>query len=420
MVIVDSLDEALAFQPDIVGVSAVSQVIVQARQFAARCREECGALTVLGGYHVTCLPDHLPAEFDLGVLGEGEVTFAEVVRRFASGADRPASLRGIRGTCVRIGDEVTVAPRREMIADIGALPWPDRRRRYSEEEPLLTSRGCPYRCLFCASHGFWGDSLRIRSAGDVVGEMCAVVESCSPRELVIVDDLWMADKPRFKAIAELLVARGLPERVSLRGFCRSNIVGEEEIRILKRLNYRMLRFGAETGSERLLRRLKGPGISVADHERLIALCAAQGMPCGASFMFGTPGETPWDIEQTVGFLRRHKGRCSIMGLYLFNPIPGTALWDELAERGAVGPDLDFAGLRMDLLQPEFDWDRVPYFNEENVPRQHLREVVEGLIREFIDRRAGPGALKPAGENLAARIVGRMQSGLKRRFGKRGG
>ena len=76
--VVDTIEDAIAFQPDVLGVSAVSQVLADARNFALRCKEATGCLTVLGGYHVTCVPHRLPAEFDVVVLGEGEVTFAEV------------------------------------------------------------------------------------------------------------------------------------------------------------------------------------------------------------------------------------------------------------------------------------------------------------------------------------------------------
>jgi anaerobic magnesium-protoporphyrin IX monomethyl ester cyclase len=382
--IVDSIDEALAFKPDIVGVSAVSQVIGDARQFAGRCRAETGSVTVLGGYHISCMPDRLPPEFDLGVIGEGERTFMEIVRRFAGGPPDNAALAGVTGTCYRRSGRVEVAPRRSRIMDLDALPAPDRRRRYGQDEPVLTSRGCPFNCVFCASHGFWGDLLRLRSAGNVVDEITRVVETCAPREIAIVDDLWMANKSRFRAIAGALIARGIPERVSMRGFCRSNVVVEEDVRLLKDLNYRVVRFGAETGSNRLLTRLKGPGISVADHERLINLCAAHGLPCRASFMFGSPGETDEDIRETMAFLRRHKGRFGVSGLYLFNPIPGTVLWEELAAKGQVSLDMDFSKMRMDLRAEDFDWEHVPYFNEDNVSRERLRDAVETVIRESED------------------------------------
>jgi radical SAM superfamily enzyme YgiQ (UPF0313 family) len=159
------------------------------------------------------------------------------------------------------------------------------------------------------------------------------------------------------------------------------------------MNYRVVRFGAETGSERLLKRIKGDRISVADHQRVIDLCHAHGLPCSASFMFGIPGETREDIDETVAFLRRNAGRLSVSGFYFFNPIPGTPVWDELAADGRIGTGVDFGRYQLDLSNPAFSWDRCLYFNEQQIPLADLRAIVDRIREEFVRpsapaRRAG--------------------------------
>ncbi|GAF77877.1 unnamed protein product, partial [marine sediment metagenome] len=192
------------------------------------------------------------------------------------------------------------------------------------------------------------------------------------------------DKPRLRKIVDELVERGIPKRIAFQGFCRSNIVHEEDILLFKKLNYRFVRFGAETGSERLLRRIKGEGISVADHQRVIDLCAKHGLRCAASFMFGIPGETRKDLKLTIDFLRRNKGKCQIRGFYLFNPMPGTALWEEMTRDGLVTEDLPFERLQLDLLKPNFSWDGLLYFNGKNVPLKRFRKIIERIRKEFVD------------------------------------
>jgi radical SAM superfamily enzyme YgiQ (UPF0313 family) len=81
LLIADTLDEAIKFNPDLLGISSVSQVIANATHFAEKCKQATGCLTVLGGYHISCLPKSLPVEFDIGVIGEGEVTFSILVTR---------------------------------------------------------------------------------------------------------------------------------------------------------------------------------------------------------------------------------------------------------------------------------------------------------------------------------------------------
>lgn len=380
--IVDSFDEVIEFRPDIVSIGSVSHVIDDARRFARQCKELLGCFTVLGGYHISCSPSMLPVEFDVGVLGEGELTFAELICSYSEEQRTVPSLDRIKGVCYQSSKNVMINPARELISDVDALPWPYRHKKYSTNEPIFTSRGCPFSCTFCASHKFWQGKTRFRSAQSVVDEISHIVETCNPKEIVILDDLWIADRKRFKRIVQLLIELGIPEKVTFRGFCRSSIVTEETILLLKKINYRVLRFGGETGSDVLLKSIKGNDISVADHQRVIDLSYKHDMECGASFMFGLPGETKSDIEKTVNFLEKNKHRLKIIGFYLFNPIPGTALWDQLAEKGEVSLDMRFSDYQLDLGRRDFDWDNLLYFNEEQIPLAEFRVLINEIKRKY--------------------------------------
>lgn len=382
--IVDDYKEAIAFKPDLIGVSSVSHVISDAREFAQRCKEATGCFAILGGYHISSMPQRLPDEFDLGVIGEGEETLAEIVEKWASHLLTASDIKEIAGVCYRgQGGVIHLSPLRPHIADIDKIPWPLRHKSYSKDEPIFTSRGCPYRCTFCASQRFWRGDTRFRSADSVVQEIVSIVDRYQPKEIAILDDLWMADKQRFKNIVHQLVELGIPEKVSFRGFCRSNIIDEQAILLLKDLNYRFIRFGAETGSDKLLQKIKGQGILVEEHQRVVDLCRKHGLKCGASFIFGIPGETEDDLKATVRFLYRNKKVLNIIGFYMFNPIPGTNLWAELERNGNVSMDLEFEHLQIDLLKPSFSWDDALYFNNENISYHKFREIVSEIRKEFI-------------------------------------
>lgn len=396
--IVDSLEEAIEFNPDILGVSSVSQVMGEARRFAEGCKKETGCITIIGGYHITCIPHRLPPEFDIGVLGEGELTFAELIHQYNSKGFDMRSLAKVSGICYRDGDRVRQTGMRDTVANIDELPWPYRHKQYSTAEPVFTSRGCPFHCTYCASHTFWGDRCRFRNAQAVVDEISHIVDAYAPKEIAILDDLWIARKKRFREIVEKLNSKGITDRVSFSGFCRSNIVHEEEILLFKKLNYRFVRFGAETGSEDLLHRIKGDGISVADHQRVIDLCHKHRLSCGASFMFGVPGETREDIFQTVEFLRMNRGKLLISGFYLCNPIPGTPMWNDLLDKGRISENIEFERLQLDFLKPNFSWDNLLYFNEDNIPLEEFRGIIEGIKYEFMGQanNAAASGLKTAG------------------------
>jgi len=324
ILIAENIGEIVAFKPDILGIGSVSQVINEAKKCAQICKEKFGCLTVLGGYHITGLPDMLPDEFDIGVIGEGEITFTEIIELYKRNQLNKDTLGGVKGICYQNEKgEVVVNNRRDLVKDLDILPFPRRPSKYLRERPIFTSRGCPYNCNFCASHSFWRNKYRLRSAESVVDEIAWIVEQYKPEIISIQDDLWMADKKRLRKIVNKLAALGINEKVEFIGMCRSNLMGEEEILLFKKMNYKFVRFGGETGSDKLLKRIKGNSISIDDHQKVIDLCYKHNIPCSASFMAGVPGETIDDLNETIRFLRKNKGKISINGYYLFNPVPGT-------------------------------------------------------------------------------------------------
>ncbi|MFC1841035.1 B12-binding domain-containing radical SAM protein, partial [Thermodesulfobacteriota bacterium] len=261
LIIADTIDEAIKFNPDIIGVSSLSHVLDDAIRFAGLCKEKTACLTVLGSYHISSLPSSLPEVFDIGVIGEGEITFTEIVTHFKKDLPVEGWCRDIKGTCYRSENKIRINEKRPLINDIDSLPYPYRHKTYTDDLPVFTSRGCPFRCTFCASHKFWQDKIRFRSHDSVINEICEAVDKYKPKEVVILDDLWMANKDRFNSIANGLIENNIPRKITFRGFCRSNLIHEDEIIQLKRLNYRVVRFGAETGSDRLLKKIKGKNIS---------------------------------------------------------------------------------------------------------------------------------------------------------------
>lgn len=379
--IVDSREELAAFSPNIVGVSSVSQVISDARSFARFCKENFNSINVLGGYHVTLCPQKLPPEFDYGVVGEGEHTFAELVTQAVSEGIADPWL--IPGLCFHTQEGVASSLPRPLISDLDVLPHPLRHRRYTDDFPIFTSRGCPYACIYCAAPAFWGQSYRLRGASSVLKEIELLVEQHDPKEIAISDDLWIAHKPRFHAIANGLIERKIPERTTFRGFVRSNIVCDDDIKILKKINYSLIRFGAETGSDRLLKKIKGNSASVAHHQRLIDLAYKYSLPCSGSFMFGMPGETAEDIEETMKFLDKNRGKMNISGLYFYNPIPGTKIYNMLMKNNLITDDFYAEEMYLDILHPNFEVIEKKYFNKNNLPLNALLKYLQRIKNEFI-------------------------------------
>lgn len=249
------------------------------------------------------------------VIGEGEQAFADIVTGTASDA------------------QVLHYPGVKNLDDL----QPPVRGRCGDRVPIFTSRGCPYSCRYCSGHTFW-PRVRFHSAERVLAEVQQIaIDYPASKMIAIFDDLLIAHKARFEKIYTGWMAAGLEKRFSLRGFVRADLFTHDMARKMKRMGFIWVRFGAESGSDRVLK-LLGKGETVADHCHAIEAAQAAGLPIKASFMYDIPGETAEDREATKQFIEKYKGILDVMGQYKFQPFPGTAFWDgrsPLTERMVV-------------------------------------------------------------------------------------
>jgi radical SAM superfamily enzyme YgiQ (UPF0313 family) len=383
----DTIEQIVAFKPDILGVGSVSQCLHDAVQMACEARSAMpDCWNVLGGYHISALPQTLPQAFDIGVIGEGELTFAELVSlRMKSKKPDDELLRQIKGVCYRDGeDKIVQTHRRPLVKDIDTLPLPLRRIPYGQEWPyLFTARGCPYHCIYCASNTFWGH-YRFHSAEYIVHEIDRMVESFGVKSIYLVDDLFIEPKKRLRELSRFIKDRGWLGKIRFKGFVRVNLVDEEVLGILKEMGFIEVRFGMETASEKLLNLIKDQPFTIRQAESVIDLCNKYEIPVCASFMFGIPGEDEDDINTSRDFLRKHRGRFSISGFYLMQPVPGTKLWEDCLAKGMLSTEIDFASLELDLSRENFDWARVLYLNADKIPLPKFKEVMSEICAEFVN------------------------------------
>ncbi len=383
MIFARTLAEIAAFKPDILAVSSVSQVFDDALYVASESKKRTGCLTVLGGYHISALPQSLPEAFDLGVIGEGEETFQQIVDRFSAHTHGThPDFSAIEGICYHSSGAVVCTPPKTPVRNIDAFPHPLRDGDFREGAYVFTSRGCPYRCIFCASCKFWG-SVRYHSAEYVLDEFRALIRDHRVRTINILDDIFIADRKRFFSIVEGVLKEGIHKSVAFHGFVRANLVDEDIVMALKAMNFSSIRFGAETGSNRVLRYLKKGSVTTDQNQKLIDLCHIHGLPVGASFVFGTPGETEADINETRAFLERNRGLLEIMGFYLLQAVPGTELWHWAQEKGLVSESIDWSALGLDLQKPEFNWDDARYLNNGTLPLGQFRTMVEEIRSTYL-------------------------------------
>jgi anaerobic magnesium-protoporphyrin IX monomethyl ester cyclase len=351
----------------------------------ARCIRQYhpDAHVVVGGPHASALPAemlrHHPA-IDTVVIGEGEETFLELVERLEAG--RPTG--GIAGTAWRGGDGVRIGPPRERIADIDSLASLHESFAFNT---ILTSRGCPGRCTFCASRTTWGSKVTFHSVEYVLRTIERILRWLPIRTIAFKDDTFTANRRRAAEIC-----RGILDRkLNFLWSCdtRADALDEELLRLLRLAGCQQISLGVESASPEILRNIRK---HVVPGQVLEATRAARkfGVRVRYFLIAGNRGETRQTFEQTVRFLRKAQP-----DQYLFSILsifPGTAEYEILRREGRLSSEDFFRGDFQEYwLRPE------PRIMRQ-LERHHLTPKIRlGGVAEY------EGALRRLGDVAAAHL-----------------
>ncbi len=370
----EGVEEILSHDPDLVGVSTVSQNYVIANELARELREHgyTGPL-LLGGVHISELPTSLIQEFDAGVIGEGEQTFLEIIKKVREeGAAWRDYRESIPGICFRSNGELIMTQACTHVRPLDQIPPPDR-DMLSEMWPpvrggelrLFTSRGCPFNCGFCSSSHMW-KTARYFSAEYVLREMSDLVERYRPGRLLIHDDNFVANRKRLKAISEGIRVSGLADEVEFVCSLRADYVDKEMCEMLKGMNTCWVTIGVESASNHVLG-LMNKRTTVEQNLQALHLLKQQGIEVEVCFILGYPGETVEDMKKTVAFVEDNLGTLfRDYNIFPIVPFPGTRVWEEALKGGLIKEDFDPVSINRSTNN--FNPDRYIYLNP-SAPRE---------------------------------------------------
>ena len=343
--------------PALVGLSTVSENFGRAARYAAAAKS-LGVPVVVGGAHISQVPETLTADMDVACLGEGEETIVTLVRlSMEKGEWLKEDLASVPGIAFRDGGRLVENPRPAPLGQgeqwLDRLPVPDRSPfTVRSHTNMLTSRGCPHRCLFCASTRYW-PGLRFFSAEYVAEEVRLLVERHRVNYITFHDDLFLAHRPRLERLAELLGRNGVLKR-GVRFSCSASVthLDDDTVRLIKSMNFVTVAMGLESGNDTVLKYLKGPAFSVEKNAAAVEALHRHGIHAHGSFILGSPIET-WDsVRDTYEFIRRTP--LSLPGINVLTPLPGTPVWDLALKAGLVSLDMDWSRLAIDF---QHNWRR---------------------------------------------------------------
>jgi radical SAM superfamily enzyme YgiQ (UPF0313 family) len=329
------LEEALRHQkPALTGITSFSLNLCMASKILQKVKRlSPDTVTVWGGPHVSFddreVLHHHPW-VDVVVRGEGEETLKQVVDRVGKGK----SLAGVAGATWRaIDGNLQSNPPRPFREDLDQLPQPawhllklSQYRAFGDGASLMTSRGCPHRCVFCVGRKMIGARGRFRKPEAVVDEMEALAQ-LGFRRVRVEDDLFTFRRERALAICKEMDGRGLTIR--WRAYSRVDTIDIELLRWMKRTGCERLLYGAESGSPEILKKIR-KGITPEQTRRAVEMTREAGIGVLASFVLGLPGESPQTLQQTLEFAESLQVPYS---LNLLTPYVGTEVREKAEEWG---------------------------------------------------------------------------------------
>jgi len=365
----------LEFKPDVVGISSVSMNYNIAKGLAKVAKSH-SLPVIIGGYHISYVPDSMTEDMDVGVVGEGETTICELVELFLrKGSFDVKELGKIDGLVYRDAGALRTTKARETIKVLDDIPLPARDvLENGEMSYMFTSRGCPYKCAFCSSTRFW-NTVRLFSAEYVFNEMKLLIETYHAKHIHFYDDLFIINKQRIKDIIRLLEEAGYLGKVQFSGHGRANLIDEEMVMLLKKIGFKAVAMGFESANEEILCYLKGATVTVEDNRRALALIKKHGMRVHGSFIIGAPKETREQMMDTYNFIKNND--FDEIFVNLLTPLPGTPVWDYALSRGLVTNVMDWDRLR---LKFDDDYDNAIILSE-LLSREELVEIFKMFLAE---------------------------------------
>ena len=380
---VEALGEMIEKEsPDAVGITTMTFTLIDVLKSADAIKKTNQKIKIiLGGPHPHIYPEETIKlkNVDYVVLGEGEIPLKNLLDNF----NDIKKLRETKGLVFVDDNKIVNTGRQELIENLDILPFPARHltpyKKYISSlakrfpvTTMFTSRGCPYKCLFC-DRPHWGKIFRARSAKNVVDEI-KECEKMGIKEIFIYDDTFGIDRRRVLDICSQIKNRGIKISWDIR--TRVNTVDEKILKNLKEAGCQRIHYGVEAGTQKILNVLR-KGITIEMAKKAFEETRKTGIQTLGYFMLGSPEETKEDIAETIKLAKKIDP--DYAHFTITTPYPATDLYRLGLEKGLIKTDywLEFAKNPNENFNPPV-W-------EENLSKEELIKLLQKAYRSFYFR-----------------------------------
>jgi len=403
-------EELARTQPDAIGITSFSTEYIQETQRMSWLikKELPQAIVILGGILPTVLLEKATEDpnIDYFVIGEGEYRLPRLLDELNSEECNLSSIDGLAW-----GSPPVLQPMRGFISNLDAIGFPDygglnlfHYRNYAHKyahgllprqfpfATTITSRGCPYRCIFCAAAMISGQKVRLRSAANVLREIDELYRQDGIKEIIFLDDHFLANRNRAIEIMEGLIDRNY----EMAWKCVNMTIwrlDKELLELMRRSGCYQVTVSPESGNQQVLRKIIKKPVVLDRVPHILDIAKNLGFEIAANFVFGFPGET-WDqIRDTCRYAE--KLDIDIVNFHLATPLPGTELMeiclrnDHLKSEGGEGlfgytkgiiQTPDFNPVELQILRT-FEWDRINFSSPE---RRAVVAKMEGISMKELE------------------------------------
>jgi len=374
-------------KPDVVGISAWTDFWYPTYKTIKLIKQNLpNTKIVLGGPHCSIFPQETLefSDADYVIVGDGEEALYNLLCNINSNENKLKSIPGLWHKS--LGKTITPDVPRAIVSDISSIPIPDRSilpyKEYNSilnpheyETTMVTSRGCPHRCIFCKMNV---QKIYARDAKLVVDEFQTIADM-GINDIQVYDDTFTWSKQRVIEICNGIIERGIKVNWAIRD--RVDKADDEMYALMRKAGCYRIHFGVESGSPPILK-ASGKKITLEQVENAVKLAKKHKFHTMSYYMFGFPDESYEDAVKTINFSIKVNTDYAVYAVII--PYPGTELYKIALERKIIPNDfwIDF------VKNPTPDFS-IPYLIEQNMDKKTLISLKNLALRKYYFR---PSAL----------------------------